>query len=376
MRVPRGPPKDCSTSSLQKIGVKASYGEYFSRVRMQSEAVTEIHRSLAALPRGRWILAVSGGRDSMVLLDAMASARGHEIAAVATFNHGTGAAATRAASLVERTAMALELPVVSGTMPRTPGSAAQTGAPTEAAWRAARWRFLNGWAIEMRATVVTAHTRDDQIETVVQRLLREAGPRGLAGMLAEPSPVVRPLLAVSRAAVAAYARARAVAFINDPSNASLAHQRNRVRHELLPALERARPGFGDWCWDLSERAAVWRRELVQFVDTRLGPTHTDGALVIPIAPVRGLTSAGWALLWPELAARVGVTMDWRGIARASEWAPTAKTGAQIPLSGGARIERTRTTFVVRAAERDAVRAAARTDLRPAEEGGADDAPLY
>lgn len=372
MRVPRGPPKDCSTSSLQKIGVKASYGEYFSRVRMQSEAVTEIHRSLAALPRGRWILAVSGGRDSMVLLDAMASARAHEIAAVATFNHGTGAAATRAATLVERTAMKLELPVVSGAMPRSAGAGAPTTAPTtaptEAAWRAARWSFLNGWAAEMRATVVTAHTRDDQIETVVLRLLREAGPRGLAGMLAEPSPVVRPLLSVSRAEVAAYARARAVAFIDDPSNASLAHQRNRVRHEWLPALEQVRPGFGDWCWDLSQRAAAWRRDLVHFVDTRLEPTHTESALVIPLAPVRGVTSAGWALLWPELAARVGVTMDRRGIARASEWAPSAKTGAQIPLSGGALIERTRTTFVVRAA--------ARTAVLPAEEGGESDAPLY
>jgi tRNA(Ile)-lysidine synthase len=360
MRVPRGPPKDCSTSSLPKIGVKASYGEYFSRVRMQSEAVTAIHRSLASLPRGRWLLAVSGGRDSMVLLDAMASARGHEIAAIATFNHGTGAAATRAARLVERTAMGLELPVVSGAMP---GGKANP-APTEATWRAARWRFLNGWAEEMRATVVTAHTRDDQIETVLLRLLRDAGPRGLAGMLAEPSRVARPLLEVSREQVVAYAATRHVRFIEDPSNRSLAHQRNRVRHELLPALERAQPGFGDWCWDLSRRSAAWRRELLDFVDTRLAPTLVDGALVLALAPVRGLTEAGWAMLWPELAARIGVTMDWRGIARASEWASTAKTGAQIPLSGGALIERTRTTFVLRAAS------------RAAKEGGTQGVQLY
>jgi tRNA(Ile)-lysidine synthase len=330
---------------------------------MQSEAVTAIHRSLASLPEGRWLLAVSGGRDSMVLLDAMASARGHEIVAVATFNHGTGAAATRAANLVERTAMALELPVVSGAMPST-----SKAPPSEATWRAARWRFLNGWAEEMRATVVTAHTRDDQIETVVQRLLRDAGPRGLAGMLAEPSHVVRPLLEVSRERVMVYATVRDVRFIEDPSNRSMAFQRNRVRHELLPALERAQPGFGEWCWDLSCRAAAWRRELREFVDAKLAPTDVGGALVLPLAPVRGLSVEGWAMLWPELAARVGVTMDWRGIARASEWAATAKTGAHIPLSGGALIERTRTTFVLRADAHAASRAA--------EEGGVIDAPLY
>ena len=343
MRVPRGPPKDCSTSSLPKIGVKASYGEYFSRVRMQSEAVTAIHRSLAALPKGRWLLAVSGGRDSMVLLDAMASARGHEIAGVATFNHGTGAVATRAARLVERTAMGLELPVVSGAMPRL----AKDAAPTEASWRAARWHFLNGWAEEMRATVVTAHTRDDQVETVVLRLLRGAGPRGLAGMLAEPSRVVRPLIEVPREQVGDYAVARKVRFVEDPSNRSMAHQRNRVRHELLPALERAQPGFGAWCWSLSLRAAQWRRELSGFVDASIRPTVVDGALVVPLAAVRDLTVDGWGTLWPELAARMGVTMDWRGIARASEWAPTAKPGSQIPLSGGALIARTAKTFVLR-----------------------------
>lgn len=335
--------------------MKALYREYFSRVPTQSEAVAAIHRSLASLPRGRWLLAVSGGRDSMVLLDAMASARGHQIAAIATFNHGTGAAATRACTLVERAALGLELPVVSGAMPR----AAHEEAPTEASWRAARWRFLNGWAEEHRATVVTAHTRDDQIETVVLRLLRDAGPRGLAGMLAAPSSVApltvaRPLLEVPRATVMEYARARGVTFIEDPSNRSMAHQRNRVRHELLPALERAQPGFGEWCWDRSVCAAAWRRELATFVDDVLMPTMVPGGLVLSLASVRALSPEGWAVLWPELAGRVSVTMDWRGIARASAWAPSARAGAHIPLSGGAVIERTASSFVIRAAHAPSV----------------------
>lgn len=323
--------------------MRASYGEYFSRVPIQSEAVAAVHRSLAALPRGRWVLAVSGGRDSMVLLDAMASARGHEIAAVATFDHGTGAAARKAAALVERTAMSLELPVLSGVMPRASGAAG-----SEAEWREARWRFLNGWAAELRATVVTAHTREDQIETVVMRMLRESGVRGLAGMFAE-SAIARPLLDVPRDTVRAYATARRVPFIEDPSNARLAHQRNRVRHELLPVLERVAPGFGAWCWEIAERAADWRSALARLVDTELGAQVSERAVVVPVASVRRLGEAEWAIVWPELAGRIGVVMDWRGIARASAWAPGAKAGSQIPLSGGAMIGRTATTFVLRGA---------------------------
>ncbi len=290
----------------------------------------------------------------MVLLDAMASARSHEIAAVATFDHGTGSAATKAAALVERTAMSLELPVVSGTMPRTSaeagsegrGAAGSEATGSEATWREARWRFLNGWAAELQATIVTAHTRDDQIETVVMRLLRESGVRGLAGMFAQ-SAIARPLLDVPRDAVRAYAAARHVPFIEDPSNATLAHLRNRVRHELLPALERVAPGFGAWCWEIAERSADWRTALARLVEAELGVQVSGQAVIIPVAPVRGLQEAHWAIVWPELAGRIGVVMDWRGIARASAWAPTATAGARIPLSGGAVIERTATTFVLR-----------------------------
>lgn len=329
-------------------GVRALLGEYLSRVPMQSEAVAAVHGCLAALPPGRWLLAVSGGRDSMVLLDAMATARAQEIAGIATFDHGTGPAATRAVSLVERTAMALSIPVISG---RDAGPAAAMG---EAAWRAARWRFLRGWAEELRATVVTAHSRDDQIETVLQRLLRDAGPRGLAAMRAlpdrgDPAAVVRPLLGVPREMLATYATARRLRFIEDPSNASLRFQRNRVRLELLPALERAVPGFGDWTLSLAARAAAWRDAVAAWVDASLAPVSPQpGTLTVSAARSAQLTVAEWGIVWPELAARVGVVMDRRGIARASAWAPHAKAGGEIPLAAGARIVRSARSFAIRA----------------------------
>ncbi len=323
---------------------------YFSRVPKQSEAVMAVHRSLDALPRGRWLLAVSGGRDSMVLLHAMAERRGRELAAVATFDHGTGSAARRAAALVEQTALARELPVVVGSAVPSPtaADAARGEANREARWREQRWTFLRGWAAELRATVVTAHTRDDQIETVLLRLLRGSGVRGLAGMRAptEGERVERPLLTVPRTEVAAYAAAQRLEWIEDPSNASREFARNRARLDLLPALERVAPGFGEWCWALGERAASWRVGVAALVDelgvTRAGPD----AVALDAKRVQGLGPAEWAVLWPELASRCGLAMDRRGIERASEWAPHAASGAEIQLAGGGRIGRTRGTFVV------------------------------
>lgn len=283
----------------------------------------------------------------MVLLDAMASARAHEIAAVATFDHGTGRAATRAAALVERRGMELALPVVSGSVdaPEPPG---------EASWRQVRWRFLRGWAEELNASILTAHTWDDQVETVVQRILRGAGVRGLAGMHAVVSApglptVLRPLLGVPGAVVADYAVARGLRFVNDPTNRDRRYQRNRVRHDILPALERAAPGFRAWCGDLAMRAAAWRTAMAAVVDGSVAPTHTtDGALVIWASRVETLGPDEWAVLWPELAARVGVVMDRRGIARASAWAPRARAGGEVQLARGATIRRTTRTFVIRA----------------------------
>jgi hypothetical protein len=208
---------------------------------------------------------------------------------------------------------------------------------------------------------VNAHTRDDQIETVLLRLLRGAGPRGLAGMLATDasnlapsgSPV-RPLLTVPRTAVVAYADAQRVPFIEDPSNATLTFQRNRIRHEILPACERADPGFGDWCWVLGTRAAAWREEVESMV-TALGVRVIDATMVIvPVDAVARLDATGWEVLWPAIAARAGVVMDRRGVVRASRWAPAAQVGQEIPLSGGARLARTRTTFVVHGARQGTV----------------------
>ncbi|HEU5186489.1 MAG TPA: tRNA lysidine(34) synthetase TilS, partial [Gemmatimonadaceae bacterium] len=186
----------------------------------------------AELERGPAVLAVSGGRDSMVLLEAAARVAPERVAVVATFDHGTGEAATSAASLVEARARSLGLEARRGL------SAAP--ATTEAAWRAQRMEFLRATSRELGARMITAHTLDDHVETVLMRALRGSGARGLAGLLA-PSHVGRPFLALARSTLGECAQAWRVSFIDDPTNLSRLYLRNRVRLDLLPALGRVRP---------------------------------------------------------------------------------------------------------------------------------------
>ena len=276
----------------------------------------------------------------MVLLHAFLAWRTDAVAA-ATFDHGTGPAAERAARLVEAEGSRRSVPVVSGRRVQTD----QTG---EAAWRAARWEFLSGWAKELSATVVTAHTCDDQLETIVMRVLRDprnTSARGLAAMYA-PSPVARPLLDVRRADIAAYAAANGVVHLDDPSNLDRGHLRNRVRLDLLPALERASPGFGGQMIAIARRAAEWRTSVELLVDT-LG-IELLPPLVVPAASLAALPAEALSLVWPAIAARAGVTLDWRGTERLIAFTRTGRAGGKIPLSGGAEVGRTASTFVFRA----------------------------
>lgn len=278
----------------------------------------------------------------MVLLDAFTSRRADAVA-TATFDHGTGAAARRAALLVELEAGRRGTPV----------ARARHGGPahaTEDAWRRARWAFLRAAARDARATVVTAHTRDDQLETVLMRALRDprrTSARGLAGMYAS-SAIVRPFLDLARGDLAAWAREHDVRFLDDPTNASRSHLRNRLRLDLLPALERAQPGFGGTMLDLSRRAARWRAD-VDALAASLGEL-VSRAVVVPASALAQMSRDGLAVIWPALAARVGVALDWRGTERLVAFTAQARAGGRIPLSGGGRVERTAATFVLRPEE--------------------------
>ena len=191
----------------------------------------------------RWWVAFSGGVDSTVLLDAavrVLGGRASERVAAVHVNHGLHRAAgaweehCRAAAVLR--GIRLEVRRVS-----VPGGRGGL----EAAARAAR---LSAFAEMVPAgePVLLAHHRDDQAETVLLRILRGAGPAGMAAIRPEVKVgglrLVRPLLAVPRAEILAYARARGLSWIEDPANLAPEHDRNHVRHRVLPAVVERWPG--------------------------------------------------------------------------------------------------------------------------------------
>ncbi|MEI6168242.1 MAG: tRNA lysidine(34) synthetase TilS, partial [bacterium] len=191
------------------------------------------------------LVAVSGGADSVALLHAL-----HALAerqrwqlTVAHLEHGIRGKDSRDdAAFVRALAGRLNLPCVVGRA-KVPQLARQQGVSLEMAAREARYAFLVRTARRVGASLMaTAHTANDQVETILLKFLRGAGRGGLSGMAPEAVVsgirVIRPLLAVTRAQIEAYLRAGKYAWREDETNTDPAFLRNRVRHELLPLLER------------------------------------------------------------------------------------------------------------------------------------------
>lgn len=278
----------------------------------------------------RVLLAVSGGLDSMVLLHAAAAIQKQKRPelAVASFDHATGPAAKSALDLVRRESKVLGLPFVAGR--------AATTAFTEHDWRVSRWAFLRQQAESFGGPVATAHTLDDQIETVFMRILRDAGPRGLAALYAE-TEIVRPFLSLRRADISRFAGEASVPHSDDPTNAARAHLRNRVRHDLLPAISRVRPAFPAQLLSIARKSADWRARMSAIAEGIEVVRGTDGSLRIARVALRGYDAESLRVLWPSIAARADVVMDRRGTHRLAEFTMKGSTGGSIQLSGGVEV---------------------------------------
>ncbi len=209
------------------------------------------NRLLANWPATEWcdthvVLAVSGGADSVALLRAMASLKaaykGTGKLYVAHLNHGLrGDAATADAAWLEALcdlqSVQLEVGVAD-----IAAAAAEQGDGWEASAREARYKFLRHTAERLGARfVATAHTADDQVETVLHRIVRGTGVAGLAGIpkyrsLSESVVLMRPFLSIPRSSVLNYLAAIGQDYRSDATNDDVRFTRNRVRHELLPRL--------------------------------------------------------------------------------------------------------------------------------------------
>lgn len=330
----------------------------FSELRLPTHTLPEpLGSAIASLVERdeRLVLAVSGGVDSMVLLHVVArafGALGPERLVVATFDHGTGTHSLRAADFVRHASASLALRCVSAR-----ASSLKYG---EASWREARWRFLKNVAAAESSLIATAHTRDDQVETVVMRILRGSGARGIAALYAS-SDVLRPLLYTSRSEVLALAREHAITWCDDPTNHDLRFFRNRVRHDLLPAMLALRPGIDAEFLSLARRAALMRESLRAVTDTMVtsdAPGRVE-ALVPPsdsggrvATGAAHLSANAWsvescALFWQTVAERAGLALDRRATERLVRYSVEGRVGSRIPLSAGYEALRRRQSVEVR-----------------------------
>ena len=200
------------------------------------------HAAVAALPRGaaaaiRIAVALSGGRDSIVLLDALAALApdmGFALSALHV-HHGLSANADAWVAFCgkECAKRGVPLAVHRAEIRRAAGES------LEARARAARYAALAAVDADI---VALAHHADDQAETLLLQLLRGAGPEGLAAMPGRHRPMhkgralLRPFLALPRATIDAYATARRLAWVDDESNANTGVKRNFIRHDVAPRL--------------------------------------------------------------------------------------------------------------------------------------------
>ncbi len=191
----------------------------------------------------RLVVACSGGGDStalLLLVQRWAAPRGIPLAAIHVAHGLRGEAGLDDARFCA--ALTARLGVPYGFLSADVPGERKKGESVEAAARRLRYRALLAQASDMDAVVLTGHTRDDQAETVLLHLERKLG-RARGGIRAKrPDGVVRPLLAFSRAELRAFLEAEGVPWREDETNANEAFARNRVRHRVLPALERASPG--------------------------------------------------------------------------------------------------------------------------------------
>jgi tRNA(Ile)-lysidine synthase len=191
---------------------------------------------------GRVVVGLSGGPDSVALVHLLLELqeRGElTLAGVAHFNHQLrGAAADEDEAFCRGMAARLGLKIEIGRADVRALAQAERRS-TEDAARTLRYAFLEEAADALTADVIAVgHTIDDQAETFLLRLIRGAGPRGLAGIFPRSGRVVRPLIEVHRARLREYAASLNLAFCDDATNADVSIPRNRVRHELIPYLER------------------------------------------------------------------------------------------------------------------------------------------
>jgi tRNA(Ile)-lysidine synthase len=241
---------------------------------MQERVNSILQQNCHLSPKKLLLVGVSGGSDSLCLLDLLIQL-GFPLV-VAHLNHGLRQESQSDADYVVEVAKAAGLPFIIG-KEDVRGFARQFSLSIEEAARNVRYTFLFEQAEQVGAqAVVVAHTADDQVETVLMHFLRGAGLSGLRGMqyLSLPStwsdqiPLVRPMLGIWREEIQAYLESRGITPLEDQTNLDTSIFRNSLRHELIPYLAN---------YNQEIRRIIWRMAHVLAADHDVIEASLDSA---------------------------------------------------------------------------------------------------
>jgi len=311
-------------------------------------AVIAAHDMLRA--GDRVLAAASGGPDSVALVHALREL-GYPVE-IAHFDHQTrGGQSAQDAQFVARLAKRLGIPCHVGSRP-VAREARETGRSFEQHARDARYAFLLRIARERSIGVIaTGHHADDQAETLLLRIIRGSGIHGLAGIppvrVAEGLRIVRPLLDCSRPEILAYLKGKRLRYCTDVTNADQSIPRNRVRHELLPLLERRyNPGVRAALLRLAEMQRL-QNALLRPLEEEALARSVNAAGAIDRAQFAGLTEALRRGCVARLAQRWGVGCDFARVLAATAFILYGATGRRLDIGGGVYLYNSRAaTFFV------------------------------
>ena len=284
---------------------------------------------------GRYVVAVSGGVDSMALLHLLTKQPGLELI-VAHFEHGIRDDSDQDRELVQKTAEQYGLPFVFARGGLGKGA-------SEAAARSARYAFLRETMAHHRArAIITAHHQDDLIETALINMLRGTGPRGLG--MRSGGDVLRPLLHIPKNELQRYARTHRLEWREDSTNADERYLRNYLRRRVLPRLQpAARRELTKRITETAVLQAAIEHELAPYIEGR--QLDRQWFIMLPYG-VSAEAMAGWLRTH-------GAQFDRKTIHRLTVFAKTAVPGKRADISGAhhAIASKNHITLARRAAQR-------------------------
>jgi tRNA(Ile)-lysidine synthase len=291
------------------------------------ELLTRVEAAGLIAPPAPVLVMLSGGRDSVCMLELAVRARGAKAVSALHVNYGLRPEADGDEDYCAQlcAGLGVELAVERPSRP-------QGGGNLQAWAREERYSAASGLAEERDAVIATGHTADDQVETILYRLASSPSRRALLGMRPRDGRLVRPLLGTTRAEVTAYCEERGLAWRDDATNEGADYKRNLIRRDLIPELEQVHPAAKE---NVLRTAALLREE-AELLDLLVDAELAAGQGSIAQARFAELHPALRRLVLQRLADEAG-GRPVAGAARfAEQVAGLSRGGSVLDLGGGVR----------------------------------------